>query len=94
MRFEDLKFKEHQYPGGIQAKAQFGKYLLSVVSLQNNDVYEVGIFDGDDRGSLIKLPGIHPSLEKNADDVIHRLSPDEVSGIMLKLQLIGGPKNE
>ena len=90
MRFADLQFGPHPVQeGGIQAKALIGKYEVSVVSLQNYDVYEVAIFDGPD-GYFIQLPGIHPDYSAWSDDVIHHQSKDNVEGILLKLALIAG----
>lgn len=90
MRFEDLQFNPHPYEG-VMAKQWFGDYEISVVSLKDNGIYEVGIFNKD--GNFVQLPGIHPEPTDEddfVDDVIHYNTPDDVSGIMLKLQLIAG----
>jgi|TARA_A100001015_G_scaffold303684_1_gene393728 hypothetical protein len=94
MTFEQLDFQSHTVsPIGVQAKKKIGDYEISVVSLEDNGTYEVAIFD--EQGNFIQLPGIHAvdpvTAEDSIDDVIHYLSPADVSGIMTKLQMIAGP---
>lgn len=79
--FDTLEFKKT--PVGIQAKKQYGKYLLSVVQITGQTLYEAAIFDKD---NFVQLPGIH--LSDWDDDVIPHLSPDKVSAIMKKMELI------
>jgi hypothetical protein len=92
MTFNDLEFKPHPVSkGGVQAKTMIGNYELSVVNLNSHGpLYEIAIFDGKD-GPFVKLPGIHSSTDYDTDDVIHYLSPEKISGIMLKLSCIAGP---
>lgn len=88
MRFDDLEFKPTDY-GGIQATHQFGRYQLSVIKEPSKTLYEIAIFDSS--GLFTQLPGIHRTPDHDedfVDDVIPYLSPEEVSGIMLKLAAI------
>jgi hypothetical protein len=87
MIFEDLKFEETSY-GGIQAKAIFGDYELSVIKEPNKSLYEVAVFLGVD-GPFVQLPGIHKvGGEPPYDDVIPYLSQEQVTVIMKKLATI------
>ena len=91
INFENLEFKPHPTSKtGVQAKMQIGNYELSVVDLKGNGpLYEIAIFD--DNG-FVQLPGIHPNYGEDwSDDVIHYLTPEKISGIMLKLSCISGP---
>lgn len=89
MRFEDLKFTGS--PEGVQrARAQFGDYEISVILEPEKTQYEVAIFKGTD---FVQLPGIHRTPEHDedsVDDVIPYLTPEQVTGIMLKLATISG----
>ena len=73
IRFQDLKFENTSY-GGIKAEAKFGKYWLSVIKEPQKELFEIMIFS--ENGCRVILPGIHP------------LTPEEVTGIMLKLSFI------
>ena len=87
MQFTDLTFERAH--GLVQAKVQFGKYQLSVIKEDLKDWYEVAIFDDD---MFVQLPGIHPSYGDDwGDDVIPGLMPEDVSGIMNKLETLQGP---
>lgn len=88
MRFEDLDFQPTDY-GGIQATQKFGKYELSVIKEPGKRLFEIAIFDSS--GLFAQLPGIHRTPEHDedfVDDVIPYLSPEQVSGIMIKLASI------
>lgn len=90
MRFEDLEFAGSQ-EGIARARVPFGTYELSVIREPHKSRYEIAIFD--DTGSFVQLPGIHrtPADDRDwVDDVIPCLTPDEVSGIMVKLATISG----
>tara|TARA_R110000851_G_scaffold4150_2_gene16993 strand:- start:975 stop:1247 length:273 start_codon:yes stop_codon:yes gene_type:complete len=88
MKFQDLKMVEIRN-GHFQATEQFGQYQLSVVLLPGATKYEVAIFDDD---MFVQLPGIHPSYGDDwGDDVIPGLMPEDVSGIMNKLETLQGP---
>lgn len=82
--FEDLQFVED--PDGIpikRARATYGAYELSVILEEPKTLYEAAIFL---EGHFIQLPGIH---QKN-NDVIPYLTPENVTGIIRKLQSIAG----
>ena len=88
MRFDDLDFQPTDY-GGIQATQKFGKYELSVIKEPGKKLFEIAIFDST--GSFTQLPGIHKTPKHTddfVDDVIPYLTPEQVSGIMIKLATI------
>lgn len=88
MRFDDLDFQPTDY-GGIQALQKFGKYQLSVIREPGKTLFEVAIFDSSNL--FTQLPGIHRTPEHDedwVDDVIPYLTPEQVSGIMIKLATI------
>lgn len=73
---------------GVQAKFDFGKYILSVV--QNDisygrakDLFEIGVFKGDD---MVELPGI----TAEGDTVRGFLTENDVSSILIKMATISG----
>lgn len=90
MRFEDLKFEGS--PEGIKrSRTQFGRYELSVICEPGKSLYEAAVFD--EHGAFCQLPGIHrkPADEEDfVDDVLPYLTPEQVTGIMLKLQTLQG----
>ena len=89
--FENLVFQTYANDKVERARYGFGKYQLSVIKEPGKKFYEAAIFDKD--LNFVQLPGIHktPSTDEEfVDDVIPYLTPEEVSGIMLKLQTIQG----
>jgi len=83
--FEDLKF-EGSKEGVLRARHQFGSYTISVIKEPQKSLYEVAIFD--QHMAFVQLPGIHRTPEDQddfVDDVIPYVSPEQVSGIMIKL---------
>ena len=94
--FEDLNFKEDPHLAEkyqttfIRTRLSFGeKYGLSIVRLPGKNTYEIGaLVDGE----LTELPGI----TAEGDTVKSGLSPDDVTGIILKMQSISAsnPKEE
>ncbi|MDP7368734.1 MAG: hypothetical protein QGH83_15935, partial [Candidatus Pacebacteria bacterium] len=85
IRFQDLKFENTSY-GGIKAEAKFGKYWLSVIKEPQKELFEIIIFS--ENGCRVILPGIHPHDDDEVDEDIFDLTPEEVTGIMLKLSFI------
>lgn len=86
MRFADLKFKETNYPKGIQAIVKFGEYTLSVIRNEmsygnRSNLYEIGAYKGKEQ---VVLPGI----TEEYDTVKGFLTEEAVSGILLKMQTI------
>ena len=94
--FADLNFKEDPHLAEkyqttfIRTRLSFGeKYGLSIVRLPGKNTYEIGaLVDGE----LTELPGI----TEDGDTVKAGLTPDDVSGIILKMQSISAsePKEE
>ena len=86
--FEDLNFKADPHLASkyqtsfIRTRLSFGeKYGLSIVRLPGKNTYEIGaLVDGE----LTELPGI----TAEGDTVKAGLTPDDVSGIILKMQSI------
>ena len=88
MRFQDLTFVE-QDTGIKQALVPIGNYKVSVILEPGKTLYELAIFD--DLNNFIQFPGIHPAFgEKYSSDVIPYLSPEQVSGLLLKIKTIVG----
>lgn len=81
MRFEDLVFV-HSVDGIKRSRTTFGNFTLSVIQEPKKNSYEAAIMDKDD--NFVKLYGI----STGHDDVMPYLSPNDVTGIMLKLQLL------
>ena len=81
--FDDLVFQSYAEDKIERSRYAFGDYQISVIKEPKKNFYEVAIFDKD--LNFVQLPGIHKD-----DDVIPYLTPEEVSGIMLKLQTIQG----
>lgn len=82
--FEDLQFVED--PDGIpikRARATYGAYELSVILEEPKTLYEAAILL---EGHFVQLPGIH----QKENDIIPGLTPENVTGIMRKLQSITG----
>lgn len=90
MRFEDLKFEES--PEGVKrSRTKFGRYELSIICEPGKSLYEAAVFD--QHGDFCQLPGIHRTPEHDedfVDDVIPYLSPEQVTGLMLKMTCIAG----
>ena len=85
LTFDDLTFTEVR-PNHFQALIQIGNYQLSVILEERKTRYEAAIFKDN---QFVQLPGIHPDYgEERSDDVIPYLLPEDVTGIMLKLQSI------
>lgn len=85
--FDDLVFKEHPVShDGVQALMNIGKYEISVVNLNGQGApFELAIYNA--KGNFVQLPGIHKRIG-DYDDVIHYLSPSDITAIMLKLETI------
>lgn len=80
-RFEDLIFRGS--PEGVfRSSTVIGDYTLSVIKEPEKRLYEAAVFSGND---FVQLPGIHDD-----DDVIPRLTTEQVTGIMLKLHSMAG----
>ena len=92
LRFEDLKFFDS--PEGVKrARAEFGKYSLSVILEPGKNLYEAAILD--ENLDFIQLPGIHRTPEHDedfVDDVLPYKDEQEITGIMLKLACISEQK--
>ena len=89
--FDDLVFQTYAEDKVERARHQFGSYALSVIKEPGKKFYEAAIYD--EHLNFVQLPGIHktPSTDEEfVDDVIPYLTPEQVSGIMLKLQTIQG----
>lgn len=83
MRFQDLTFKDTEFPKGIQAILSYGDYELSIVKNESSygnkqGLYEIAVFKGDDQ---VELPGI----TQEGDTVKGWLSEEDVNGIMVKM---------
>ena len=89
--FEDLNFKSDEHIlRMIRTKLSFGEnYGLSIDQLPDSNTYEIGALVN---GELTELPGI----TAEGDTVKAGLSPDDVTGIILKMQSISAsdPKEE
>ena len=89
--FEDLNFKSDEHiMRMIRTKLSFGeKYGLSIVQLPDSNTYEIGALVN---GELTELPGI----TAEGDTVKAGLSPDDITGIILKMHSISAsePKEE
>ena len=89
--FEDLNFKPDEHiMRMIRTKLSVGeKYGLSIVQLPDSNTYEIGALVN---GELTELPGI----TAEGDTVKAGLSPDDITGIILKMQSISAsdPKEE
>ena len=86
MKFEELKF-EKLYDG-VQAKIEFGKYELSVVSHSmayggKNGMYEIAVFDGDTQTEL-------PGITREGDTVQGFLCEEGLNVIFKKMTSITG----
>ena len=86
MKFKDIMFVNTNVPKGKQALVKFAPYELSIIQNDisyggNKDLYEIGIFLGDD---LISLPGI----TEDGDCVQGYLTKDGVEAIIKKMFLI------
>jgi len=86
LSFDNLKFTEVR-PNHFQAIHQFGQYELSVILEGRKTRYEVAIFKD---GEFVQLPGIHPDYGRDdaGSDVIPYLLPEDVTGIMTKLEFL------
>ena len=86
--FEDLNFKADPHLASkyqtsfIRTRLSFGeKYGLSIVRLPGKNTYEIGALVNEE---LTELPGI----TDDGDTVKTGLTPDDVTGIILKMQSI------
>ena len=89
--FEDLMFRSYTKDKTARARYGFGKYQLSVILEPGKSLYEAAIFDKD--LNFVQLPGIHRTPENEddfVDDVIPYLTPEQITGIMVKLQCLQG----
>jgi len=85
LTFDDLTFTEVR-PNHFQALKQIGNYQLSVILEERKTRYEAAIFKDN---QFVQLPGIHPDYgEERSDDVIPYLLPEDVTGIMAKLEFL------
>lgn len=87
--FDNLVFRSYAKDKIERSRYGFGDYQLSVIKEPEKNFYEVAIFDKD--LNFVQLPGIHRTPENeddHVDDVIPYLTPEEVTGIMVKLQSI------
>ena len=87
--FDDLVFRSYAKDKIERSRYGFGDYQLSVIKEPEKNFYEAAVFDKD--LNFVQLPGIHRTPENEddvVDDVIPYLTPEDVSGIMLKLQTI------
>jgi len=89
--FENLVFRSYAKDKIERSRYGFGKYQLSVIKEPEKNFYEAAIFDKD--LNFVQLPGIHRTPENEddfVDDVIPYLTPEEITGIMVKLQCLQG----
>lgn len=87
--FENLVFRSYSEDKIERSRYGFGDYQLSVIKEPQKNFYEAAIFDKD--LNFVQLPGIHRTPENEddlVDDVIPYLTPEDVTGIMIKLQTI------
>ena len=86
--FDNLIFRTDD-DGIARARYGFGDYQLSVIKIPEKKFYEIAIFD--EQKNFVQLPGIHPQPideDDYVDDVIAGMTPEEINGVMAKLQSI------
>ena len=87
--FDNLIFRTDKEDGIARARYGFGDYQLSVIKIPGKKFYEIAIFD--EQKNFVQLPGIHrqPIDEDDfVDDVIPGMTPEEINGVIAKLQSI------
>ena len=87
--FANLVFRSYAEDKIERSRYGFGDYQLSVIKEPQKNFYEAAIFDKD--LNFVQLPGIHRTPENEddlVDDVIPYLTPEDVTGIMIKLQTL------
>ena len=88
MRFQDLIFKDTEFPKGIQAILSYGDYELSIVKNESSygnkqGLYEIAVFNADSNDQ-VELPGI----TREGDTVKGFLTESDVVCIIKKMQAI------
>ena len=88
MRFEDVIMDYTPDNDGFQGIVEYGEYELSIIKNSasyggNNGLYEIGLFK---YGEMIELPGI----TAKGDTVKGFLTPEQVDGIMQKMEELSG----
>ena len=86
MTFDSLTFIKDTKTGVVRSRTRIGEYQLSVIKYPER-LYEAAIID--DATNFVVLPGF-PYAEN--DTVMPGLEPEQVTGIMHKLQCIAGPQ--
>ena len=87
--FDNLIFRTEKEDGIARARYGFGAYQLSVIKIPEKKFYEIAIFD--EQKNFVQLPGIHPQPideDDYVDDVIAGMTPEEINGVIAKLQSI------
>ena len=92
MTFKDLDLVQTIAPIGVQAKVQFGKYMLSIVKNEvsyggTRGLYEIAVFKGDGQTEL-------PGITAESDTVKGFLTETDVDAIIKKMYLVTGTEGK
>jgi hypothetical protein len=97
MKLSDFEMMTTDFPAGVQAVLDFGKYHLSIVSSDisyggKQGLYEIGVFAASDgvARDMVELPDI----TNEGDTVKGWLSEKDVDTIIKKMYTITGKEPE
>jgi len=88
MNLKNIKFKNTDFPKGVQAMLGFGEYKLSIIQNETSygsekGLYEIGVFKNKD---MVEMPGITAV----GDTVKGFLTESDVDVIIKKMHMATG----